>query len=184
MRIFYRIGSSPLGRMLVAATEHGICMVDLGENDADLVKALHREYPKAIVADSKEAQGHFDAVLGYFSGHQKKIALDLRGTDFQRKVWTALQTIPEGSVCSYSDVAALIGQPKAVQGRRERLREESRTPHRPLPQGGAQGRGSGRLRPRALAQEGAPRGGEEPDGRHRRFCRGRVSPVVKVDPGS
>ncbi len=115
MRIVYHIGSSPLGRMLVATTEHGICMVDLGESDANLVKALHREYPKAIVAESKEARESFDAVLGYFSGHETKTPLDLRGTEFQRKVWTALQTIPEGSVCSYSDLAALIGQPKAVR---------------------------------------------------------------------
>jgi AraC family transcriptional regulator of adaptative response/methylated-DNA-[protein]-cysteine methyltransferase len=115
MRIAYHMGSSPLGRMLVAATEHGICMVDLGENDADLVKALHREYPKAILADSCEALGSFEAVLGYFNGHQERIPLDLRGTEFQRKVWTALQTIPEGSVCSYSDVAVMIGEPKAVR---------------------------------------------------------------------
>ena len=78
------------------------------------MKALHREYPKAILAESKEAQESFEAVLGYFAGRDED-AIDLRGTDFQRKVWTALQTIPEGTVCSYSDVAALIGQPKAVR---------------------------------------------------------------------
>ncbi|MGA2199521.1 MAG: methylated-DNA--[protein]-cysteine S-methyltransferase [Nitrososphaerales archaeon] len=115
MRIAYRTGRSPLGRLLVAATEHGICMVNLGEDDTDLVRALHKEYPKAIIAESKDAQECFDAVQGYFRGRQKKVPLDLRGTVFQRKVWSALQTIPEGSVCSYSDVAVMIGQPKAVR---------------------------------------------------------------------
>jgi AraC family transcriptional regulator of adaptative response/methylated-DNA-[protein]-cysteine methyltransferase len=90
-------------------------MVNLGESDDDLVRALHKEYPKAILAESRDAQEHFEAVLGYFAGRQKEVALDMRGTDFQRKVWAALQTIPEGTVCSYSDVAALIGQPKAVR---------------------------------------------------------------------
>jgi AraC family transcriptional regulator, regulatory protein of adaptative response / methylated-DNA-[protein]-cysteine methyltransferase len=115
MQVVYHIGASPLGRLLVAATEHGICMVDLGESDSDLVRALHKEYPKAVISDSEDAKGYFDAVLGYFSGQQAKLALDLRGTDFQRRVWTALQTIPEGTVCSYSDVAEMIGMPRAVR---------------------------------------------------------------------
>jgi AraC family transcriptional regulator of adaptative response/methylated-DNA-[protein]-cysteine methyltransferase len=115
MRITYQIGNSPLGRLLVAATEHGICMVNLGESDSDLVRALHNEYPKAVISDSADAKGYLDGVLGYFGGQQKKLALDLRGTDFQRKVWTALQTIPDGSVCSYSDVAEMIRMPRAVR---------------------------------------------------------------------
>ena len=115
MRIAYHTGGSPLGRLLVAVTEHGICMVHLGEKDEELVRTLHREYPKAIIEESRAPERYFDAVLGYFSGQLKKLPLDLRGTEFQRKVWTALQTIPEGSVCSYSDVAALIGQPRAVR---------------------------------------------------------------------
>jgi AraC family transcriptional regulator, regulatory protein of adaptative response / methylated-DNA-[protein]-cysteine methyltransferase len=115
MRISYVTGSSPLGRLLVAATEHGICMVNLGESDAELVQALHKEYPRSLMAESKEIQDLFDAVLGYFRGQQKKLPLDMRGTTFQRKVWSALQTIPDGSVSSYSDIAALIGQPRAVR---------------------------------------------------------------------
>jgi AraC family transcriptional regulator, regulatory protein of adaptative response / methylated-DNA-[protein]-cysteine methyltransferase len=115
MRISYMTGSSPLGRLLVAATEHGICMVNLGEDDADLVQALHKEYPKAVTAESKEVQGPFDAVLGYFRGQQKKLPLDMRGTAFQRKVWAALQTIPDGTVTSYSEIAARIGRPRAVR---------------------------------------------------------------------
>jgi AraC family transcriptional regulator, regulatory protein of adaptative response / methylated-DNA-[protein]-cysteine methyltransferase len=115
MRIAYHTGGSPLGRLLVASTEHGICMVHLGESDEELVRTLHREYPKAIIEESSDSGRYFDSVLGYFSGQLKKLPLDLRGTEFQRRVWTALQTIPEGSVCSYSDVAALIGQPRAVR---------------------------------------------------------------------
>ncbi len=115
MSIVYQTGASPLGRLLVAATEHGICMVDLGESDKELVAALHNEYPRAVISRSEEARSHFEAVLGYFDGRQGKLPLDLRGTDFQRKVWAALQTIPEGGVCSYSDVAAMIGEPRAVR---------------------------------------------------------------------
>jgi len=64
MRIFYRIGDSPLGRLIVAATEHGICMVHLGESDKELVNALYREYPKAVVVESDEAEAQLEAVLG------------------------------------------------------------------------------------------------------------------------
>ncbi|MGA2663536.1 MAG: methylated-DNA--[protein]-cysteine S-methyltransferase [Nitrososphaerales archaeon] len=115
MRIVYLVGDSPLGRLLVASTEHGICMVDLGESDEELAKALHREYPRATIEVSEEARGNYDAVLGYLVGRREKVPLDLRGTAFQRRVWTALQTIPEGSVCSYSDVAEMVGRPRAVR---------------------------------------------------------------------
>ena len=57
MRISYLTGSSPLGRLLVAATEHGICMVNLGESDAELVQALHKEYPKSLIAESRGGAG-------------------------------------------------------------------------------------------------------------------------------
>jgi AraC family transcriptional regulator of adaptative response/methylated-DNA-[protein]-cysteine methyltransferase len=115
MRIVYQTGGSPLGRMLVAATAHGICMVTLGESDEQLANALRKEYPKAILSRSPDAQTHFKAVLDWFNGRQTKIPLDLRGTEFQRKVWAALQRIPDGRVCTYSDIAVLIGRPSAVR---------------------------------------------------------------------
>ena len=53
----------------------------------------------------------------YFAGKRKKfdLPLKLEGTEFQKSVWKALQTIPYGAVVTYSDVAEMIGKPKAVR---------------------------------------------------------------------
>jgi AraC family transcriptional regulator of adaptative response/methylated-DNA-[protein]-cysteine methyltransferase len=53
MRIAFTIGDSPLGRLLVAATERGVCSVTLGDSDAELARALFAEYPEASI-DSKD----------------------------------------------------------------------------------------------------------------------------------
>jgi AraC family transcriptional regulator of adaptative response/methylated-DNA-[protein]-cysteine methyltransferase len=115
MRIGYLTGDSPLGRMLVAATDRGICAISLSDGDRELVAALHREYPKAVISESGEVREFFEGVLKFFDGQLLKLPLDVRGTDFQRKVWAAIQTIPYGSTNSYSDLARMIGQPRAVR---------------------------------------------------------------------
>ena len=115
MRIGYLTDSSPLGRLLVAATEHGICAVSLADSDKDLVTALQREYPRAIISKSEDVRKLLKEVLKFFEGQLLNLPLDLRGTDFQRKVWAALQTIPYGSTSSYSDVARMVGKPRAVR---------------------------------------------------------------------
>ena len=115
MRIGYLTDSSPLGRLLVAATEHGICAVSLANSDEELVAALHKEYPKATISKSEDTRRLLRDVLKFFEGQLLSLPLDLRGTDFQRKVWAALQTIPYGSTSSYSDVARMIGEPRAVR---------------------------------------------------------------------
>lgn len=115
MKVGYLIESSPLGRLLVAATEYGICAVSVGDNDNELVAALRREYPKAEIYESDDVKEVLAGVSKYFDGQLLNLPLDIRGTKFQLKVWSALQTIPYGSTCSYSDVAKMIGKPKAVR---------------------------------------------------------------------
>jgi AraC family transcriptional regulator, regulatory protein of adaptative response / methylated-DNA-[protein]-cysteine methyltransferase len=115
MVVMYAIGDSRLGRLLVAATGHGICSVNLGKNDAELVAALGREYPKAKIVRSARATRYLDGVNAHLRGQEVKLPLDIRGTEFQLKVWTALQRIPLGSTRSYSEVAEMIGEPKAVR---------------------------------------------------------------------
>lgn len=115
MRIGYLTDSSPLGRLLVAATEYGICAVSLADSDEELVAALQREYPKATILKSEDVRRLLKEVLKFFQGQLLSLPLDLRGTDFQRKVWAALQTIPYGSTSSYSDVARMVGKPRAVR---------------------------------------------------------------------
>jgi AraC family transcriptional regulator, regulatory protein of adaptative response / methylated-DNA-[protein]-cysteine methyltransferase len=113
--ILYATGDSLIGRMLVAATEHGICSVNVGENDEELVVWLKKEYPRAIVTEDPRAKTYLDGVNRHLRGQEAKLPLDLRGTDFQIKVWTALRRIPLGETRSYSEVAEMVGEPRAVR---------------------------------------------------------------------
>lgn len=115
--IRYTIVPSSLGAVLVGRTEKGVCAVLL--DDADTLRAdLAREFPNAVLERDDAALGEWagavvDAVAGRpFSA---AVPLDLRGTDFQRRVWAALQRVPAGTTVSYSDVAAAIGSPAAVR---------------------------------------------------------------------
>jgi AraC family transcriptional regulator, regulatory protein of adaptative response / methylated-DNA-[protein]-cysteine methyltransferase len=113
--IMYATGDSPVGRILVAATQYGICSVNAGNDDKELAAWMRQEYPNAQLVESKKARQFLEGINGYLQGQQAKLPLDVRGTDFQLKVWTALQTIPIGETRSYSDIAQLIGKPKAFR---------------------------------------------------------------------
>ncbi|HXY56081.1 MAG TPA: methylated-DNA--[protein]-cysteine S-methyltransferase [Nitrososphaerales archaeon] len=113
--ITYATGDSSLGRLLVAATEHGVCSVKAGRDDDELVRALHREFPRAQMAKGRRAERFLDALNDHLSGQEVRLPVDVRGTEFQLKVWSALRYIPLGETRTYSDVAEMIGEPKAVR---------------------------------------------------------------------
>ena len=113
--ISYTIGDSSLGRLLVATTDHGICSVKAGRSDGELVRSLRAEFPRAHIAPSPSAERYLDALNDHLSGQEVKFPLDIRGTDFQLKVWTALREIPRGETRSYHDVAEMVGEPRAVR---------------------------------------------------------------------
>jgi AraC family transcriptional regulator, regulatory protein of adaptative response / methylated-DNA-[protein]-cysteine methyltransferase len=125
MLVAYALVDAPLGRLLVAATERGVALVALGDDDAALEAAVRREYPNATVAPKTEAPQALHnaldrwvaAILAYLRGTESALAvpLDVKGTSFQRHVWQALQTIPYGETRSYSEVAQAIGAPQAVR---------------------------------------------------------------------
>ena len=113
--VAYATGDSALGRLLVAATRHGICSVRVGRNDEELVRALRREFPRARVVKGGMARRFLDALNEHLAGQEVKLPVDIRGTNFQLRVWTALRDIPLGETRSYSDVARMIGEPGAVR---------------------------------------------------------------------
>ena len=113
--VMYAIGDSKLGRLLVAATSRGICSVNLGDDDAELIGSLRKEFPKARIARSGKVGRLVVGVKEHLRGQEVKLPLDIRGTDFQLKVWTAIKKIPIGSTRSYSEVAEMIGEPAAVR---------------------------------------------------------------------
>lgn len=109
---------SPIGPIVLAATDTGLCAIDMFGTEERLAKHLFVQQPPPTVADP--GLGGWSAALrAYFAG--ELTALDplpvcfVGGTDFQRQVWGALRSIPLGQTTSYADLAARIGRPKAVR---------------------------------------------------------------------
>lgn len=107
-----------LGRLLLAATERGVCRVTMGEQDAELEAGLRSEYPAAeIQRDDAGLRDWSTALSGHLAGHAPRLnlPLDLKASAFQLKVWEALKAIPYGTTRTYSEVARAVGQPKAAR---------------------------------------------------------------------
>ena len=116
--IAYATAASPLGRLLVAATAKGICMVSLGASDAALMAELERDFPRAAIRRDGQALGPaLEALTRHLEGAQPHLdlPLDLRATAFQWRVWQALRAIPYGARMSYGEIAASLGMPKAAR---------------------------------------------------------------------
>jgi len=121
MRIHYTITDSPLGRLLVAATERGISALYLGESDVRLESALRKEYPRAEISDdeagAKRLRGWLETVLQHLRGKEPHLDLptDVQATAFQRRVWEELRRIPYGSTRTYTEIAHALGKPTAIR---------------------------------------------------------------------
>jgi AraC family transcriptional regulator of adaptative response/methylated-DNA-[protein]-cysteine methyltransferase len=118
MTIGYSIVDSPLGRLLVAATERGVCAISLGDDDEALITALHDEYPAAEIWRSDAGFGEWvSALLKHLDGQQPTLdlPLDIQATAFQWRVWETLRAIPYGETRTYSEVAVAVGNPKAAR---------------------------------------------------------------------
>jgi AraC family transcriptional regulator, regulatory protein of adaptative response / methylated-DNA-[protein]-cysteine methyltransferase len=114
--IRYACVDSPLGRMLIAATDRGVCAIQFAHSDGELIEGLKREFPFAVrKPDEGGLQAWVAALLEKMSGRELNAALplDIRATAFQRQVWSYLQSIPFGATRSYGQVARAIGQPSA-----------------------------------------------------------------------
>jgi AraC family transcriptional regulator of adaptative response/methylated-DNA-[protein]-cysteine methyltransferase len=116
--IRYACVDSPLGRMLIAATDRGICAIQFAATDDELIEGLKHEFPFAVrKADDAGLQSQAAAVLARMTGKELNAALplDIRATAFQRRVWIYLQSIPFGATRSYSQVAKAIRRPSATR---------------------------------------------------------------------
>ena len=116
--IRYSVVASPLGTLLVAATERGICKIALGASASALERDLRREFPAARVTRDTGTLGSWvETILAHLAGHEPHLdlPLDIRATAFQQKVWNALRKIPYGSTRSYQAVARAIGSPSATR---------------------------------------------------------------------
>ena len=115
-RIAYCCFPSPLGTVLVASTDKGVCSVKLADDAARLRRLLAEEFSEADIAESpmKELR---EKILSFIEGEANlvKLPLDIRGTVFQRRVWDELRRIPRGETRTYREIARAIGAPAAVR---------------------------------------------------------------------
>ena len=122
-RVQYTVLSSPLGKVLVAATGRGVCAVRIGDAGDELVAELAAEFPRARVERDDDALEHAARIVSDLACGRPAAAadlpLDLQGSTFQVAVWQALRTIPTGTTVTYGELAASIGRPtshRAVAG--------------------------------------------------------------------
>ncbi|MDX1991160.1 MAG: bifunctional DNA-binding transcriptional regulator/O6-methylguanine-DNA methyltransferase Ada [bacterium] len=118
--IRYTIADTALGRLLVAATERGICRVTLRNDDEMIEALLVKEFSNAEFVRADEDSDMADwvtQIVAHLAGRHPHLdlPLDIRATAFQQQVWHALMTIPYGTTQSYTDIAEAIGNPKAVR---------------------------------------------------------------------
>lgn len=117
-QVRFVVRSCSLGQVLVAGSLRGVCAIFLGTTADTLAGELKAYFPHAQVAQEQDdVNNAADEVVRYIErpDFALDLPLDIRGTDFQRRVWKALCDIPSGSTASYTDIAAQIGAPSAVR---------------------------------------------------------------------
>ncbi len=112
--IRYAIADTSLGKMLVAATDIGICRLSFDEDESE----LYRRFPNASIEPGGDALQELvkGAVAAVEQPSQMPdLPLDVAGTAFQQAVWAELRRIPAGETRSYAQIAAAVGSPGAVR---------------------------------------------------------------------
>jgi AraC family transcriptional regulator of adaptative response/methylated-DNA-[protein]-cysteine methyltransferase len=117
--LHYGFGKTSLGRILVAASDKGVVSILIGGSDGQLLADLESRFPAAhLVRDDKETAALLKTVEEFVEDPSNGLAdlpLDMRGTEFQKRVWKSLIDIPAGETSTYTDIAKKIGSPKAIR---------------------------------------------------------------------
>jgi methylated-DNA-[protein]-cysteine S-methyltransferase len=113
MTYFYKTMPSPVGVLTLVAGDHGLAAI-LWENDDPKrvrLSPLEENLTHPVLLEAERQ------LRDYFTGKLKKFSLklDFAGTEFQKRVWAALLTIPFGETRSYAQIATQVGSPKAVR---------------------------------------------------------------------
>ena len=118
LELKFAVRDCSLGKVLVAASDKGVCFVALGDAAEPLLTNLRSRFPKArFVRGDADFETLVAEVLGFVEAPARsfELPLDIHGTAFQRRVWAALREIPAGSTVSYAQIARRIGEPKSVR---------------------------------------------------------------------
>jgi AraC family transcriptional regulator of adaptative response/methylated-DNA-[protein]-cysteine methyltransferase len=111
-KIRYAWGASSLGEFIAAVSDVGLLAFEFGENRTAMLNALENRLPEAsVVNDQDGLAGILESLERIVDqpGQDASIALDMRGSDYQKQVWTMLREIPAGETTSYGALAAKLG---------------------------------------------------------------------------
>lgn len=114
----YGVGVSSLGSILVATTRKGVAAVLIGEDPKAVTDSLQARFPKAhLIREDQMHQPEITQLMEYIETgkNEIKLNLDLRGTEFQKKVWQAVRKIKIGQTTTYTELARSIGSPKSIR---------------------------------------------------------------------
>jgi AraC family transcriptional regulator of adaptative response/methylated-DNA-[protein]-cysteine methyltransferase len=120
-KITYGVHATPLGEVVIAQSTKGLCWLGFmcgreeGAYKGDGFSRMQHFFPNSdLIRDDDHTRPMMESIMQAWDHDTvKEIALDLRGTSFQRSVWKALLNIPKGQVISYGDIANDLGRPKA-----------------------------------------------------------------------
>jgi AraC family transcriptional regulator, regulatory protein of adaptative response / methylated-DNA-[protein]-cysteine methyltransferase len=116
--IYFDIGSSTLGHLLVAINEKGICAILPGDSPRAVTRELRERFPSELIEqDSARLVRALSQVIDFVDGRRAglDLPLDPAGTEFQQRVWRALRSIPSGKTASYAEIARRIDSPKSFR---------------------------------------------------------------------
>ena len=115
--IRYAVADCPLGRLLLAATDRGVCALYLGDRDGPLEEELGREFPEAQRRREAGLGDWLAELVAHLEGRRPhlELPLDVQATAFQWRVWQELRAIPYGSTRTYHEIARALGQPTAAR---------------------------------------------------------------------
>ncbi len=116
--IGYAVGKSSLGAVLVATSASGVVAILVGDKVNALIAELDKQFAKArLIEGDKKSRSALTRVIAFIEkpGEKFSLPLDVRGTDFQRRVWQAVWEIPLGKTSTYTKIARRIGAPRAMR---------------------------------------------------------------------
>ena len=116
--IAFATGETELGAVLIARSSVGVCSIIMGSDGDELSNNLTERFPESkLVRDDAKLADDLHRVRCFIEvpALGLDMAFDVRGTPFQRRVWTVLLGVPAGSTITYAALASRIGERDAVR---------------------------------------------------------------------
>ena len=116
--IRYAWGASSLGEFITANSDRGLVALEFAKREAPPTPALTSRFPEAeLVEDSTSLKETVEQAANLIEHPTAgaNLAVDMRGSEFEREVWSALQEIPTGRTISYVELACRVGGPHLAQ---------------------------------------------------------------------